>query len=225
MNCWKTRAPGWWTLATTVASASLSRIANCKAAVESKPDVGSSAKSNEGMSTNSTPKAVRRRSPPLTPRFNALPTRVSPTSDNPSVSKTLSARASLLADVSHLESRPSHLNSAANRRVSRTVRNGSKRSSCGRKLAPPAGRQIFDPASHGRSLASAASRVVFPAPLGPKIARRPCFPTEPRASLTIVFCTPLLTSSVTATASKARPSALLALDRVAGMACCWDPAF
>mmetsp|Transcript_15102 Transcript_15102/g.42932 ORF Transcript_15102/g.42932 Transcript_15102/m.42932 type:complete len:203 (-) Transcript_15102:113-721(-) len=172
------------------------------------------------MSTNSTPKAVRLLSPPLTPRFSADPTLVSPTSDNPSVSKTLSALSALLADVSHLSSTPSHLNSAANRKVSRTVRKGNKRSSWGKKLAPPAGRQILDPASHGRSLASAANRVVFPAPDGPRIARRPCFPTEPRASLTIVFCTPLLTSRVTATASKARPSVLFVVDRVAGMGAC-----
>lgn len=60
------------------AHASEAEAATAEAAgIESRaPDVGSSRNSRAGSVTSSTPTDRRRRSPPLTPRANSVPTRV-----------------------------------------------------------------------------------------------------------------------------------------------------
>ncbi|KAB8114424.1 hypothetical protein EE612_053829 [Oryza sativa] len=96
------------------------------AAVESRPEVGSSRTRRLGFTSSSCPMLTRFRSPPDTPRTNALPTMVSAHGASPSSAITASAAAALAAAGEEAGRR----SMAQKRSVSRTVRWGWSTSSC-----------------------------------------------------------------------------------------------
>ena len=128
-KCASTSALGWCIVASTVrprAATAASVSTRFRVVKASRPVVGSSQYSSAGSVTSWQAVVTRRASPPLMPRTRCPPTRVSATSLRPS--SVMSA--STTARLCWREADAGSLSRAAKRSVSRTVRNGSRKSVC-----------------------------------------------------------------------------------------------
>mmetsp|Transcript_85633 Transcript_85633/g.261991 ORF Transcript_85633/g.261991 Transcript_85633/m.261991 type:complete len:213 (-) Transcript_85633:204-842(-) len=178
---------GWWMVTTTVCpcwAKALSVCMTCIAWKLSKPDVGSSRKTMRGWWINSQPMLTRLRSPPEMPRCpgRSLPMTVSAAGKRP--------KREMAASTRWARSTACGKRSLATKdKVSRTVDNANKASSCSTyavtegtsrrvtgSMASPFAPTRMSPSSRlplgaaGVRPANAFNNEVLPEPLGPRMA-------------------------------------------------------
>mmetsp|Transcript_28218 Transcript_28218/g.61952 ORF Transcript_28218/g.61952 Transcript_28218/m.61952 type:complete len:204 (-) Transcript_28218:591-1202(-) len=184
--CWYSLLEGWWMEVMMVRPPEARERRVCsslRAVVESRPLVGSSRNSTEGLMSSSWPMDTRLRSPPDTPRIMWLPMMVSLHLLRPRPCSTISTRDTLTS----CDQERGRRSTAAKYNVSNTVSSAKRRSSW---LTKPS--FLLDPLLRGAPLKvmvpvvraverppSTVSKLLFPEPEGPIRARSSPGCTQP----------------------------------------------
>ena len=182
ISCWGGKRQtylGWWMDAITAVgfsgscASAWSTFATFAADTESSPEVGSSSSRTSGRATSSSPMLTRRISPPLMPRFSPSPMRTLRRCAIPRRSRMSSTRACF----SESGTPSGRRRRAAKSSASCTVSIGGRMSCCGTKpmrgrpLLPVPGYETVPNITPDLCFCARISiSVVFPAPLGPRMA-------------------------------------------------------